>query len=155
MSAIPLYLKGRHLASVVLTPCTVGTAGALTEVTASAQTLTTVMDSLSLELIANLEEISAVNSPRQNHTVTDDDYRLTLNILEVNNASDPSPLAAVAVSYDVFKAVFTKGTGASAKSWTVYGHRDTYSEGVQGKGRQIASLTLAGVDLGSAGAARA
>lgn len=153
--SLPLYLRGKHLTSVVLTPVTVGTAGAVTDVTASAATLTTVMDSLALELSANLEEISAVNATRQNNVVLDDGHRLSLSILEVNNAADPSPLAALMFTHDYFKAVYVKGTGASARTITGYFHRENYNDGIQGKGRQIATLTLAPVDLGTASITRA
>lgn len=155
MSSVPLWLRGRHLASVVLTPVTIGTAGAITDVTGSAATLTTVMEGYGSELGANLEEISAVNSARQNFENLDDGHRLTLSILQVNNASDPSPLAALVLSFNVFKAAITVGTGASARTITGYYERENYSDGIQGKGRQIATLTLAPKDAGTASFTRA
>jgi hypothetical protein len=113
------------------------------------------MDSLALELGANLEEISAVNATRQNNAILDDGHRLSLSILEVNNAADPSPLANLILLYDHFQAVYIKGTGASARTVTGNFIRENYSDGIQGKGRQIATLTLAPVDLGTASFTRA
>lgn len=142
-------MKGRHYA-VVVTPVTIGTAGAVTDVTASAVTLTAVMESAGYELTANLEEVSAATSARQNFVVLDDAHRLTLSVIEVNNASDPSPLEALVQSFDHFKCAFSRGTGASAKTLTGYYIRENYTGGLQGKGKQIASLSLAPVDAGTA-----
>jgi hypothetical protein len=45
-----------------------------------------------------------------------------------------------------FKVVFTKGTGASAKTYTAYCIRGTYTEDMQGRGAGVCSLVLDTVD---------
>lgn len=148
MPTIPKFLEGTDLTAVTIYPQTVGTAGALTD--ASTKALTTVVDSIQLNLTPVLENINTVTSPRANNVVIEDDGSLSLSIIEVNNASDPDPLGLVVKTNDYFKCVFTKGTQAgSIQTWTGYFSRGNYSQGVQGKGKQIASLELHLVDTGA------
>lgn len=146
--AIPLYQLGRHLQTVILTPQTVGTAGALSDGTPV--TLSTVMSGLDESLTANLENVSAVNSTRANNMKTEDDFEVTLRILKVNNSSDPNPLKTAVLSADVYKLAISEGTGGSAKTSTMYGQYSSMRTGFSGKGGQIAELTLAQVDNGTA-----
>ena len=149
MAAIPLYQRGRDLVSVVLTGQTVGTAGALSDSTAVV-TLTAVMNGFDESLTPTKAEINALNTTRENNVVLSDGFTMNFSVLKVNNASDPSPLRAVITSFDVFKAVITQGTGASARTETAYGSRGSYSESFQGRGQQVASLSLDSVDAGTA-----
>lgn len=148
MATIPVWLKGKDLTTVTIYPQTVGTAGALTD--ASTKALTTVVDSIQLNMNPTLENINAVNVPRANNVVVEDDGSLTLSIIEVNNASDPDPLGLVIQTADYLKCTFVKGTTAgSIQTWTGYFARGAYSQGVQGKGKQVASLELHLADTGS------
>lgn len=148
MASIPVWMLGKHLTAVTIYPQTIGTAGALTD--ASTKALTAVIDSLSLSISPNLENINAVNVNRANNVVIEDDVSLNLSIIEVNNTGDPSVLGTVVLSNDVFRCVFTKGTATGSQAtWQTYASRGNYQEGVQGKGKQIATLELHVVDTGS------
>jgi len=145
---IPLPQRGRDLISVILTPQTIGTAGALSDGTPL--TLSTVIDGLGESLSASTENISALNATRAHNMVVEDDGEFNLRILKVNNSADPNPLKTAVLSYDVFKLVWTEGTGGSAKTVTAYGTRTNMSAGFEGKGKQIASLSIQHVDNGTA-----
>lgn len=150
MASIPLPQLGRHFTSIVLTPQSVGTAGALADVSTAAATLTARIDSFNEELIANTENISPMNSGRANNVVIEDDFEMTFSEIKMNDGSPPSRLKALVTAYDVFKIEWTEGTGASARSITARGTRGRYSSGGQGKGKQTASLTFSQVDAGTA-----
>jgi hypothetical protein len=145
--SVPRYLLGRHLTAVTLTPQTVAADGALSNGTPL--TLTTVIESLQDELNANTEEISAVNSTRQNNVVLDDGASLTLVVISVNNGNDPEPLRTAFGASDVFKVSYTRGTGSSARVTTGYYTRSSLSGGFQGKGKQIGTFTFLPADAGS------
>ncbi len=145
--SVPRYLLGRHLTAVTFTPQTVAANGTLSDGTPI--TLTAVMDSLGLSLQANTEEISAVNSARQNNVGLDDGASLSLSIIRVNNGTDPAPLRTAVGTNDIFKVAYTEGTGTSAKVVTGYYQRSSYEDGIQGKGKQIATLSLIPVDAGA------
>lgn len=148
MATIPVWMIGKHLVSVTLYPQTVGTSGILAD--ASTKGITTQLDSYQLNLAPTLENINAVNQPRGNNVVVEDDFSVSLNLIEVHNASDPDPLATIILTNDYFKAVFVKGTQAgSIETWTLYGARGAFSEGLSGKGKQMASLELHAIDVGS------
>lgn len=147
MATNPLYLLGRHATSVILTPQVVGTAGALSNGTPV--TLTTTLDGLSESLNAAKENISPVNSARANNVITEDDASYTLRIIKVNDTTDPNKLKAAVLAADIFKLAWTEGTGASAKTYTAYGSRGSLDTGIEGKGKQIASLTFDQIDVGT------
>lgn len=150
--AIPIPQRGRNLYTVVLTPQTVGTAGALSDGTPI--TLSAKIDGLSEDHQAALENISALNSTRAHNLVIEDDMTITFRILKVNDNTDPNPLITAALTSDVFKAVWTQGDNGSAKTVTAYGSRENVSDAFEGKGKQIASLSLRQVDNGTATYAR-
>lgn len=153
MATIPLWLLGKHLTALNIYPQTVSTAGVLSDAATSA--LLTQSDSIQLSLSPSTENITAVNVPRANSVIVEDDASLNVSIIEVNNTSDPSKLGTYVGTYDYYKVVFTKGnaTGSTA-TWTGYFTRGEYSEGVSGKGKQIASLQLHVCDVGSAAVAK-
>lgn len=148
MASIPLWLLGKHLVTCTMNPQTVGTAGALTD--ASTKALVTQMDSFQLQLTANQENINAVNQPRANHVIVEDDFSFDLTLNEVHNASDPDPVLTSFLSNDVFKFTFVKGTQAgSIRTVVLYATRTSHASGVQGKGGQKASASFAAVDTGA------
>jgi len=148
MASIPIWFRGKDLSSVILYPQTIGTAGALTD--AQTKTLTTQIDSIQVNLTSANDNINAVNQPRANHTVIEDDFTVSLTLNEVHNASDPDPGLTAFLAYEVFKLVFVKGTQTgSIRTWTLYGTRASHSSGVQGKGGQKSTLELASVDTGA------
>jgi hypothetical protein len=149
MASIPVFQRGRDLATVLVTPQIVSTLGALSDTTPVA-TITTMMRELQLALDAGKEEISAITSTKRNSVVVDDGFSLNLTILKVNNGSDPNPLRLAITTADIFKVSWTEGSGGSQKSHTLYASRGSLSEGFSGKGSQIASLSFDSVDAGTA-----
>ena len=147
MASIPVYQLGKHLTSVVLTPQTVAANGGLSDGTAV--TVTTYIDSLSESLNDQTEEISAVNSTRQHLEKLDSGHEITLSIIKVNNGNDPNPLRTMFLANSVVKIAYTEGTGSSAKTITTYARITNVASGTQGKGKQIASMTLGPVDAGA------
>lgn len=148
MASIPLFLRGKDLASVTLFPQTVGTSGILAD--ASTKGVTAQVDSFQLNLSPTDENISAVNQPRANHMVIEDDFSFSLSLIEVHNASDPEAIGLTILTNDVFRIVFVKGTQAgSIQTWQCYATRGAYSNGVNGKGKQVVTGEFHAVDTGS------
>jgi hypothetical protein len=142
MAAIAVYQKGQNLTSAILTIQTVAAGGGLSDGTAF--TITTEIEEIDLSLNSNLEEVSPVNAAIENYHAVIDTTSLRLNVLTVNDTSDPNPLAQImwGGSY-VVKLVYVVGTAAgSIETTTGYFICEDLQTGVRGKGRQIATLTL-------------
>ena len=154
MATIPKWLVGRHLTSVVITPVTVGTDGTITDVTASAFTMTTLTDGLTQSLRPVNEEINPVNATRENFVHIIDGHYLSFTQIKRNDGNDPDGLLNLILNYDHFKFAYTEGTSGSAKTVTGYGLRNEHSTGIQGRGKQVATLALDPVDAGTASFAR-
>jgi len=148
MASIKNFLKGAHLTSVIITPQTVAANGTMTDGTPV--TVTTTMESISETFSAVNEEIAAVNSTRTNPVRVADSISVSIAVIKVNNGTDVNPLKTLIMSYDIFKVAWTEGTVSSfAKTTTIYGTRGTLSSGIQGRGKQIATLDFESVDAGS------
>ena len=147
MAINPQYQLGRHLISCVVTPQTVAANGALTDGTGI--TISAVMESTDQSLRPTNEEISPINSTRDNMVRVSDGHFLSLSILKVNGGTDPAPLRTAILAGDIFKVVIVEGTGTSARTTTAYYTRGEYNDGFQGKGKQIARLSLEPVDVGA------
>jgi len=149
MATVKNYLKGAHLTSVVITPQTVAASGTLTDGTGV--TITTTIDSISETFAALNEEIAAVNSTRTNPVRVADSIAISIAVIKVNNGTDVNPLLTLILSNDIFKIVWTEGTVSTfAKTKTLYATRGTLQSGIQGRGKQIATLDFESVDAGSA-----
>ena len=148
MATIALKQLGRHLTSVVITGQTISTAGVLSDST-NVATLTAKMEGLDESLEANLEEISSLNSVKDNYVVTSDSFSGTLEIQKVNDSTDPNPLRTLWGLHDNFKLAWTEGTGGSAKTVTMYIVRERMGASFRGKGKQIASLSFRNADTGT------
>lgn len=146
--SIPLYMRGRGLKSLVITGQTIGTAGALSDSTA--YTLSSSLDGYSESLQRQTENISAVNSTRANNMIVEDDNTITWRALKLNNGGDANQFKTAILLFDIVKAVWVEGDGASAKTTTAYGSITSMESGIEGKGKQIASLTMQQVDVGTA-----
>ena len=149
MASINNYLKGVHLTSVVITPQTVASNGTMTDGTSV--TITTTIDSIQETFAAVNEEIAAVNSTRTNPVRVADSASVSIAIIKVNNGSDVNPLKTLVMNSDIFKIAWTEGTvSTKAKTTTIYGTRGTLQSGIQGRGKQIATLDFESVDAGAA-----
>ena len=148
MAINPKYQLGRHLISCVVTPQTVAANGAVSDTTPVA-TISAKMRALRNTLRATNEEISPLNSTRDNMVRTSDGHSLSLDVLKVNDGTDASPLRTLFMAADILKVSWTEGTGASQKVVTGYYTRGEYNDGFEGKGGTIASLTLDPVDVGA------
>lgn len=146
MVAFPQWLLGKHLTTVTLFAQSVSTAGVLTDAATSA--FATVVDSIGLNMSPTVENINAVNVPRANNVVVEDDASLQLSIIQRNDTADPDALGALVAAYDYFKGTFTVG-GVTPKTWTGYFSRGQYNTGIQGKGKQTSSLELHIIDTGT------
>lgn len=144
--ALPTRRIGKGLTSVVITPATVDTAGAVTDVTASAFTCTTLMEGLAQSLRSTNEEMSAVNADREHYVHIIDGHYLTFNVIEGLSSGDYDTLQTLVQTYDHFKFAYTQG----GKTHTGYGVRNEHASGTQGKGKQVVTLTLDPVDNGTA-----
>jgi hypothetical protein len=114
-------------------------------------TITTTIDSIQETFAAVNEEIAAVNSTRTNPVRVADSASVSIAIIKVNNGSDVNPLKTLVMNSDIFKIAWTEGTvSTKAKTTTIYGTRGTLQSGIQGRGKQIATLDFESVDAGAA-----
>jgi len=147
MAINPQYQLGRHLISATVTPQVVAANGGLTNGTPI--NISAVMESTEQSLRPTNEEISPVNSTRDNMVRVSDGHFLNLSILKVNGGTDPTPLRTAIFSADIFLVTIVEGTGTSARTVAGYYTRGEYNDGFQGKGRQIARLAFEPVDAGA------
>lgn len=148
MPAIPLYQLGKHLISLTVDGATVGASGTLTAAGSPVQ-VSSKFKSFGLDLSPEKAEINTSNSVRHNNVVLADGWSLDLSVLKVNDATDPSPLRTLCLAYEYLKIVIQTGTGASARTITLWGSRGAYSEGIEGRGEQIANLRIDSADVGA------
>jgi hypothetical protein len=140
---------GKHLTAVTITPQTVSAAGVFSDTTPVINALATI-ENIALDLTANLEEISALTSVRDNNVITSDAYSISLQVFKVNGSTDPDKLKNAFFTADYFKIAYTEGTvSGGIKTTTAYAVRGNYSGGFQGKGKQIATASFMCVDAGS------
>lgn len=149
MATIPLFQVGKNLISGVLVGQLVSTVGVLADSTSTA-TISAVYEGLAYDWTVENEEINALNTIRQNMVPLADGVNMNLSVLKVNNGTDPQPLRTLFQTYDYFKFTSVEGTGGSAKTSVGYYSRAGYNDGWSGRGKQIASLNLAPIDIGSA-----
>lgn len=141
---MPLWLLGKHLTAVTITPCTEdATTGAVSE--GSANTLTGQIDFVRLAIDPVTDTIMPVNATRVHTEILLNSDGLVLGeILTRKNGVISEPiLPALAYAYDILKVVFTRG----GKTWTYYGRRGPFSDGVSSPGKNICELTLLPIDV--------
>lgn len=148
MASIPLFQIGQDLISMTIDTVTVGATGTLTDDVA-VTTVTGTIQEIGIAPEAVLEEISPMNATQRNHVKIIDDISYTLSVLKVNDGTDPNPLFAKFLTKDIFKLVWTEGTGASATVNTAYVIRQAWADGLSGKGQQIGTFTFAQIDAGA------
>lgn len=152
MPTVPNWLLGQHVTAFVITGATVGADGTLTDGTLTAiSTMAGLWDEISLEYTPQTEEISAADSVRLNNVIVKKGSRFRCTqIMQTAKAAGQSannainPLHHIAVTYDYFKCVFTRG----GKTWTGYFLTGGYSEDIRA-GRSTCSITGEMVDTGA------
>ncbi len=154
MATIPTYRIGRHLTAITITGQTVsvtpGSVGLLADGVGASVNLLAVLETMRSTLRAQKEEISPSTSIREHMVNIADGQSLRLDVIEVNNGTDPTPLNTLVMTYGIFKVSWVIGTITGfIKTKTAYYSRGDYEDGQAGKGKQIASLTLDPVDVGS------
>lgn len=147
MAVTPIYTLGRHLTSVVITPCTENaTTGVITEVSGSAVTMTAVIDAISHSLRRSQEMIVPVNSTREHYENVMDGYSLRITEIQTrkNGTTFETQLPKLAAAYGLLKVVYVRG----GNTITFYGRWDGIEDGITSAGKNTATITLTPVDTG-------
>lgn len=155
MTSIPTWLRGRDVGSIVLTGQDTSVAGVITDGSSpAAQTVTGSLVSYEANFPPETDEVSPVTTTVANNVIMQENNSFRFTVL-LNGSGVVNPLLTLAGTYDVIKAVVTrKRSGAtttpSGGTLTFYGCRGECVEGVDSKGRNVTSITLMQVDIGSA-----
>lgn len=149
MATIPIWVLGKNWTAVTIRQQTVGTDGALTDGGSGATALTNLKQGLEWTVTPVEEEINADNSTRMHMVTVADQYAASIDLLMPNVGGDPHPVATLFNANEIFKLVFTYGTGGSAKTWTWYGKRGPLTITSQGRGAARLSFQLSSIDAGS------
>jgi hypothetical protein len=157
MTAIPTWLRGRDVGSIVLTGQTEDAAGTITDGTA--QTITGSLVAFRRQSNPEKSDVSPITATRTNKVIEAEDNTFEFEIL-LNGSGVIDQLATLCASFDIVKAVVTrKRSGATTTptggTWTFYGSRGPSGEAVESRGRNTCNLTLEQVDIGSANPAYA
>src|SRR5262245_19965362 len=152
MVAIPTWLTGRRVTAYVITGQTIGVDGTLTDATgAGVQPLAGLWEEIDFTGSPQHEEISAADSPRQHNVILQEGQRLRMSVIMeygphagAGTNDEPNPLAAIAMAYDIFKVVFSRG----GMTWTCYFTRGDYDEAIR-KGKCLQTLSGVPCDAGA------
>jgi hypothetical protein len=151
MTLIPVWLRGRDVASVVLTGQDIAVDGTITDGSSpAAQTVTGSLVSFEVDLSPEQDEVSPITTTRLNHVIMAENNTVRLTIL-LNGSGVINPLATLGGTYDVIKCAITrKRSGATTTPtsglWTFYGVRGQILETVDSRGRNVTQITLTMVD---------
>lgn len=144
MATIPLWLIGRTVTAVVVTPQIANSAGVLSNSVLGAQSFTTVVDEIQYSGSVTTAEISALTAARQNPVVIEEDG--TMVVTEIMRSAAGSVIAAAiwtATTGDPAWALFQFSRGGNSIS--MYGLLTRYEETVT-RGKSVARLTIRIVD---------
>lgn len=144
MPAIPNWLQGRDIDSIVVTPQTAAATGTLSAGTPI--TLTWLADQVRVSIDPTVSNISPLKTTIANNVIEEDDITLTITeILRRNdNATAVTNLLADAfINYDYF----TVSIGRGGRTWLGYCTRGSYSEGVTSKGKNVGEATFRIIDV--------
>ena len=146
---------GIHLTSVTISGLQVAASGALS-------VGTTVVVGTVPPSVANVvrhvnftdspghQEINAMNNAQRNQVITDDGQTLDLQIYNVNNGNDPSPLVNLWLNYNYFYVVWVEGTVPGAiYTHYFYGVRGDLEKPFEGRGEQLATAHFLEMDPGA------
>lgn len=143
--AIPLWVLGKHLTNVAITPLVEDANGNLSA-GAGSQTLLDTIDGVRLASNPATENINALTRPKANHVILEDDTSiivtqiLTRRRYGANTKNNVLPYCVA--SWDLFEMTFTRGGDV----WTGRFTRGPYADGVVSKGKNTVELSLLQVD---------
>lgn len=138
MTAIPVWLTGRHVTACALIPQTVAANGTLSA--GASSSLVGSLDGIEIDSTPEEEEISPMTTTRRNPVNIKEGTRFT--VTEILKSNGTNLLAAAATAADYFQITLTRG----GQSWSAYVKRGAYTESLQ-RGKSTASLTLETVDI--------
>ena len=96
------------------------------------------------------QEINAMNTRQRNQVIIDDGVTMDIQVFNVNNTYDSSPLTTMWLSYDYFMVVWQEGTvPGSITVNTCYGVRGDLDKPLEGRGEQLTTLHFLEMDPGS------
>lgn len=147
MALMPLFTKGVHLTSIIVTPCTENAAtGAVTEVTGSAEDFTGVIDSVSSGLRRNQEMIAPVNSLREHYENIMDGYDVRITEIQTRKTASAAgvKLPRLAAGWALWKIVVQRG----GNTLTFYGRWNSLEDGITSAGKNTVTATITPVDTG-------
>lgn len=143
-NTLPNWLKGKHLTAVTANGCSVDAAGVITDGTD--RSLAGYIDAVMFDSSPSLEMIQSVDRTVAHYENIYEDFTMTLvEILRIKQGSATPFLPTIAAGFNIIKFVFTRG----GQTYTMYGQRGDYKDGVQGFGKNSCSLTIRPVDIGT------
>jgi hypothetical protein len=135
MPTVPLWLIGRTVTAVIVTPQTADADGVLTP--GSGVSFTAVVDEIGYSGRVTTAEISALTASRRNEVPIEEDHTLTLTEIMRNGAALSLGCLVWTGAPDRASFYFSRG----GNSILVYGVLSDYSETVT-KTRSMATLTI-------------
>jgi len=141
MAQISLWLRGRDLTAITVTPQSVDSSGNLSA--GSTSSLYGHVNITDFRSDPAKENISPVTSPFANMMVVEENC--TIEIEEILNMNSVNILAAMASSGDYFFVALTRGQ----QSYGFYSSRGAYSEGVNSKGKNVCRMVFEQIDIGA------
>lgn len=146
---IPLWLLGKHVQTLTITPMSVGTDGALTAVTGSAVAAVRLRTRFDFQISPQDEEINDDGSTVANHVLLADDFTLSIDLLGVADGNEPFKMNNLIGTYNYFKVVTVFTKGGSTKTLTVVGTRGDLGANSNGRGAFKEALNLKCADTGT------
>lgn len=145
MTNIPSWLLGKHTISVTVTGFTADSTGILTASTSGS--LIGQIDSLEITSDPESDEISSADNPIKHHVVVAEDSSIRMTeILRLPVSQQVLPYMAANFTY--MKVVYARGVGGALHTFTYWGSRGQYKDGLPGKGKGTAELSLNQIDIG-------
>lgn len=144
MATIPLWLVGRHITAVVVTPQVANSAGVLSDAALGAQSFTALIDGIQYSGSVTTQEISAITSPRLNHVPIEQDDTMVVSEIMRSAAGSVLATACWTAAGNPDWALFAFSRGGNSIS--MYGLMTRVEEGVT-RGKCVARLTIRMVDV--------
>lgn len=153
---VPMWVLGKHLTAITVQPCSRAADGTLTVLTAGSggdsgmvypTSMKGYIDYVRLSTDPMHDMIQAVDRSVAHYEITLEDYMVTLGeILHQKITGGWRPLLpTINGLYDHMKVVFTRG----GQSYTFFGKRGSFNDGVQAYGKNTCELTLKSIDVGA------